>query len=280
MNDSDGLRQEIAALRERNSSLHAAILRISASLDLDTVLRELVASACALIGARYGMIATVDDDGEIEKFIAPGLSAHERRHMAQWPHRYQFFAHLRDLPGPLRLADVPAYVRSLGYTDDFTLSNTLLATPIRHAGVHVGIILPRREGGRGGVYGRGRGDPGDVRLAGGDGDCQRPQDRRGASAAGVSGDPDGDHAGGCGGDRCHHRQDGGLGSRRASAQRGEPDREQLAGLRRQGGFDAARTFAVGALHAPRCHGAGGLLRLGVNGARSLSIHSQPKENQQ
>ena len=72
----------------------------------------------------------------------------------------------------------------------------------------------------------------------------------------------------------------GLGSRRASAQRGEPDREQLAGLRRQGGFDAARTFAVGALHAPRCHGAGGSLRLGVNGARSLSINSQPKENQQ
>ena len=141
MNDSDGLRQEIAALRERNSSLHAAILRISASLDLDTVLRELVASACALIGARYGMIATVDDDGEIEKFIAPGLSAHERRDMVRWPHGYPFFAHLRDLPGPLRLADVPAYVRSLGYTEDFTLSNTLLATPIRHAGVHVGVLF-------------------------------------------------------------------------------------------------------------------------------------------
>ena len=141
MNDSDGLRQEIAALRERNSSLHAAILRISASLDLDTVLRELVASACALIGARYGIVATVDDDGEIEKFIAPGLSAHERRDMVRWPHGYQFLAHLRDLPGPLRLADVPAYVRSLGYTEDFTLSNTLLATPIRHAGVHVGIFF-------------------------------------------------------------------------------------------------------------------------------------------
>ena len=141
MNDSDGLRQEIAALRERNSSLRAAILRISASLDLDTVLRELVASACALIGARYGIVATVDDDGEIEKFIAPGLSAHERRDMVRWPHGYQFFAHLRDLPGPLRLADVPAYVRSLGYTEDFTLSNTLLATPIRHAGVHVGVFF-------------------------------------------------------------------------------------------------------------------------------------------
>ena len=53
-----------------------------------------------------------------------------------------------------------------------------------------------------------------------------------------------------------------------------------SGLRRQGSFDAAHTFAVGALHAPRCHGAGGSLRLGVNGVRSLSIHSQPKENQQ
>ena len=99
MNGPDELRQENAALRERISRLNAAILRISANLDLDTVLREVVDSARALTGARYGMIATVDEGGAIEKFIAPGLSADERRHMAaSGPHGYQFFEHLRDLP--------------------------------------------------------------------------------------------------------------------------------------------------------------------------------------
>ena len=149
MNSSDELRQENAALRERISRLNAAILRISASLDLDTVLNEVVDSARALTGARYGMIATVDDAGAIQEFIASGLSADERRHMADWPHGYQFFEHLRGLPGVLRLADVPAYIRSLGYCEDLTLSKTLQATPIRHRGVHVGnFFLGEKAGGQ------------------------------------------------------------------------------------------------------------------------------------
>ena len=138
MNGPDELRQENAALRERISTLSAAILRISASLDLDTVLREVVDSARALTGARYGMIATVDERGSILEFIAPGLTPEERRHIGQWPHGYPFFEHLRDLPGALRLADVPAYARSLGYSEELTLSKTLQAMPMRHRGVHVG----------------------------------------------------------------------------------------------------------------------------------------------
>ena len=149
MNGPDELRQEIAALRERTARLNAAILRISASLDLDTVLREVVDSARALTGARYGMIATVDQAGAIQEFIAPGLSADERRHMAAWSHGYQFFEHLRDLPGPLRLADLSAYIRSLGYCEDLTLSKTLQATPMRYRGVHVGnFFLGEKTGGQ------------------------------------------------------------------------------------------------------------------------------------
>ena len=147
--DVSELREEIAALRDRTSRLNAAIRRISASLDLDTVLREVVDGARALTRARYGMIATIHPSGEIEQFIAPGLSVDERRYMAAWPHGYAFFAHLRDLPGPLRLADLPAYTSLLGYSEQLTLSRTLQATPIRHRGVHVGsFFLGEKERGQ------------------------------------------------------------------------------------------------------------------------------------
>ena len=146
---SDDLGQEIAALRDRGSRLNAAILRISASLDLDTVLREVVDSARALTGARYGMIATIDAAGAIEEFVAPGLTAEERRHMAEWPHGQAFLEHLLGLAGPLRLADVPAYLRKLGFSEEFGLSKTLQATPMRHRGVHVGhFFLGEKEGGQ------------------------------------------------------------------------------------------------------------------------------------
>ena len=52
MTQCDELKRENAALRERIATLSAAIARISASLDLDTVLGEVVDGACALTGAR------------------------------------------------------------------------------------------------------------------------------------------------------------------------------------------------------------------------------------
>ncbi len=53
----DGQRSRIEALEECFSRLSAALLRVSASLDLDTVLREVVDSARALTDARYGIPA-------------------------------------------------------------------------------------------------------------------------------------------------------------------------------------------------------------------------------
>ena len=122
------------------SRLNAAILRISDSLDLDTVLREIIDGARALTGARYGMVAS--GGGDIEAFFALGLSDNEHRHVEAWPHGRQFFEHLRNLPDPLRLADAPAYTRELGYAAELSLSKTLQATPMRHRGVPVGSFFP------------------------------------------------------------------------------------------------------------------------------------------
>ena len=54
MTQSDDVRRENEALRQRTATLNGAILRINASLDLDTV-----ESARALTGARYGAIARI-----------------------------------------------------------------------------------------------------------------------------------------------------------------------------------------------------------------------------
>ena len=149
MNSSDEREREVEALRERISSLSGAVLRISASLDVGTVLRETVDSARALTGARYGAITTIDEAGRPLDFVTSGLTADEQRQLEAWPHAMRFFEHLRDLPGPLRLPDLPAYLRSLGYADVLALSRTLQATPMRHRGVHVGdFFLGEKEGGR------------------------------------------------------------------------------------------------------------------------------------
>ena len=149
MNSSDERKREVEALRERISSLSGAVLRISASLDVGPVLRETVDSARALTGARYGAITTIDEAGRPQDFVTSGLTADEQRQLEAWPHAMRFFEHLRDLPGPLRLPDLPGYLRSLGYTGLLALSRTLQAMPMRHRGVHVGdFFLAEKEGGR------------------------------------------------------------------------------------------------------------------------------------
>ena len=130
------------------SRLSAAVLRISASLDVDTVLREVVESARALTGARLGVIATVDEGGLPQGHVASGLSPEEARQMAAWPDAMRLFAHLRALDGPLRLPDLGAYVASLGLARGLVPCRTFQGTPMRHRGLDVGhFFLGEKESG-------------------------------------------------------------------------------------------------------------------------------------
>ncbi len=59
------------------------------------------------------------------------------------------FDHLRELSAPLRLADLPSYVRSLGFSADLMPAKTFQGTPMRHRGAHVGsFFLAGKRGGR------------------------------------------------------------------------------------------------------------------------------------
>ena len=136
------------ALREQTSSLSAAVLRVTASMDLDTVLREAVDSARMLTNARYGIIAAVDETGKIQDFVYSGFPPEVSRQLFAWPDGPRLFEHFRDLPGAIRLNDLPAYVRSLGLSSDLMLARTFQGTPLRHQGVHVGnFFLGGKEAG-------------------------------------------------------------------------------------------------------------------------------------
>ena len=149
MTEHEQLMRENRALRERVEALGAAVLRISASLDLDTVLREVVEAARALTGARLGVVATVDAAGAVGESCFCGFTPEERREVTAWPDKARLFAHLRELPGPLRLADLAGYVRSLGIAAPArAFSRSFQGTPMRHGGADIGhFFLADKAGG-------------------------------------------------------------------------------------------------------------------------------------
>ena len=147
MTGIDDLNRENQVLRERISALSAASLRVGSSLDLDTVLREIAVSARALTAARYAVITTIDDEGELEDVVLSGFTPEEERLLEAWDDSMKVFDALRDLPSTLRVADMPAYVGALGFSTDGVIINTFQGTPMRHRDVHIGnFFLGEKEG--------------------------------------------------------------------------------------------------------------------------------------
>ena len=148
LNDRDPAEPGSGTSDARISRLSAAILRISQSLDLATVLEEAVESARALTGARSGVITTIGERGEVQDFVTSGLPPEERRKMVEWPDGPRLFEHLRDLPAPLRVADLPGYLTALGLAPNPWGAKTLQGTPMHHRGEHLGhFFLADKEDG-------------------------------------------------------------------------------------------------------------------------------------
>ena len=70
-----------------------------------------------------------------------GLTPEEQQELTNWPDGLRLFAHIQSLDAPLRLDDLPAYVRALGLSSDLMRSKTLQGIAMRHGGVPVGTFF-------------------------------------------------------------------------------------------------------------------------------------------
>ena len=147
MNRPDARDLEIQALRDRLTSMCEACRRINESLDLDTVLQEVLDSARALTGARYEVMVLLDGSGGVQDFLGAGFTPDEARRLWELPEGAEFIEYLGAIPGPLRVGDVGAHLRSMGLPDfrPPVPVGSFLAAPIRHGGAGVGNIYLARS---------------------------------------------------------------------------------------------------------------------------------------
>ena len=146
MQESDGLIRENQSLRDRLKRLSDVSLRITESLDLDTVLQEVVDGARTLTSAQYGTLAIFDESGRMEHFAASGITEEERlKNLPWWSSALEYLNQIRE---PLRLSDITQHDRPVGFPDDHPAMKTLLGTPLRRIGEPVGAIyLAEKIGG-------------------------------------------------------------------------------------------------------------------------------------
>lgn len=149
MSKSIGPEAQVRRLREVLSRLSEASLRISESLDVDTVLREVVAGACALTGAGIGGITTRDRSGQMLDFVTHGLRPGEHRQLLDLPQGVRLWDYLREVAEPLRVKDLSSHFATLGLPRHALMERSFLGMPVRHQGAPVGLFyLLDKEAGR------------------------------------------------------------------------------------------------------------------------------------
>ena len=145
------LERDVEFLRDRISWLCAASRRINASLDLDTVLQEVVDSACTLIGAKTGGITILDDDGQSHAFCTSALTQEEHQWLLDLSGDPAFRQYLTQLSAPMRVADFSAHTEAVGLPEIASPVGSVVAfmgVPIRHPNRHVGYLylIEKKDG--------------------------------------------------------------------------------------------------------------------------------------
>ena len=83
-------------------------------LDFETVLQQVLDSARALTGARYGVIMLMDDAGQVRDFVTSGLTPEAHRWVTELPDGIRFFEYLSSIREPLRIQDFQSHIQALG----------------------------------------------------------------------------------------------------------------------------------------------------------------------
>jgi signal transduction histidine kinase len=132
-------------------ALHGAGLDVSAELALDAVLNKVVERARALVGARYGALSVVNDDGSIQTFLTSGVSTEQRARIGAPPVGHGLLGVVLREGEHLRLPDIGSDPRSYGFPPNHPVMHSLLAVPVTCKGPFVGnLYFSEKE--RGGEF--------------------------------------------------------------------------------------------------------------------------------
>lgn len=117
-----------------------ANLAIASDLDLESVLQRVVDSARQLVGARYGAISWLDDQGHFSDLVVSGLTPEQVEKIGQLPQGHGLLGLVISEGETLRLTDLTSHCRSVGFPDQHPPMRSLLAVPISVPGNVLGNL--------------------------------------------------------------------------------------------------------------------------------------------
>jgi signal transduction histidine kinase len=142
---------DVLATQGRLRGLLRANALIAGELSLPVVLRQIVAAARDLVGARYAALGVLGRDGELEQFVHAGMDDELVARIGDLPRGRGILGLLIRQPVPLRLADLSGHPASAGFPPGHPPMSGFLGVPVR-IGEEVFGNLYLTERSRGGEF--------------------------------------------------------------------------------------------------------------------------------
>lgn len=118
-------------LENHLGAFHQVNIDLANNLSLDTVMKRIVNLARDQAQARYAALAIRDNDGKIEHFIHVGLSEEDASRMPHLPEGRGLLGALGELKETIRVPDIKADPRSVGFPEGHPTMTSFLGVPIR-----------------------------------------------------------------------------------------------------------------------------------------------------
>jgi two-component system, NarL family, sensor histidine kinase DevS len=111
-------------------SFNKAALTIASELDSAKVLQLIVETARTLVNARYAALGVADSNGELKQFVHSGMTADEVERIPHYPRGAGLLGAIIEEKQSIRLAEIAADPRSVGFPDGHPAMKSFLGVPI------------------------------------------------------------------------------------------------------------------------------------------------------
>ncbi len=135
-------------LQSRLLALHRSNLGLIKDISLDTLLKRIVTVAKEQADAQYAALGVLDEAGNLIDFVSIGFSDKELARITQKPRGEGLLGALMDAKEPIRVPNLGADPRSVGFPKHHPAMRTFLGVPILAANHQLGqIYLTNKIGG-------------------------------------------------------------------------------------------------------------------------------------
>ena len=132
---------------DRRDKLIEAGMILASELSLDAVLQRIIELAFEITDARYGALGVIGPGGDLQEFITTGITPEEREAIGAPPHGRGILGALIREGKPLRIPNISADPRSVGFPHNHPKMTSFMGAPIIVRGEVFGdIYLTEKKG--------------------------------------------------------------------------------------------------------------------------------------